>query len=284
MDAAARHAGSASAPPGHPWAPPGAAATTSSTAPPSVRVVKMADGPTNRREVIVTGSAPGSSGVIRSASGRMSIVAGPGGNAGRPGTVSMSHSAPSTAIRTPRSDGPDDHDRRGARASHEPRDERVGRRPVELVGRADLLQPAAAHDGHAIAKLERFVLLVGHEHRGDPDPVDEIADLVARALAQRGVEVGERLVQQEHARLGRQCAGQRHALLLSARELADAARAETRQIHQRQGTVHSALQVRTPDPDSTPGRTPRCPARPGAGTGRSAGTPCRSGVRPAPPR
>ena len=120
---------------------------------------------------------------------------------------------------------------------------------IELVRRADLLQPAAAHDGHAVAELERLVLLVGHEHGGDPDPVDEIPNLAARALAQGGVEVGERLVQQEHARLRCQRAGERHPLLLPARELVDAAGAESRQIHQRQGAIHAALQVRTPDPD-----------------------------------
>src|SRR6476469_3836163 len=81
-------------------------ATTSSTAPPSVRAVYTADGPTKRREVIVAGIAPASGGVSRSASGLTSMTAGPGASIGTPTGASTSHSTPSTAMRIPRADGP----------------------------------------------------------------------------------------------------------------------------------------------------------------------------------
>jgi hypothetical protein len=57
---------------------------------------------------------------------------------------------------------------------------------------------------------------VRDEHGGDADAVNDVPDLVAGALAQRRVEVRERLVEQQHARLGRERARQRHALLLTA--------------------------------------------------------------------
>ena len=73
---------------------------------------------------------------------------------------------------------------------------------------------------------------MGDEHGGDADATDQLADLPAGALAQRGVQIGERLVQQEHPRLGGQRTGQRHALLLPAGELVHAAPLQARQVDQ----------------------------------------------------
>ena len=54
------------------------------------------------------------------------------------------------------------------------------------------------------------------------------ADLLAQRHADLGVERRERLVEQQHLRLRRERAGQRHALLLAAGELVGIAVAELR--------------------------------------------------------
>ena len=100
--------------------------------------------------------------------------------------------------------------------SHEARDERIGRRTVELVRRAHLLQPSAPEHRDAVPEIERLLLLVGHQHGGDPDAVDQVVELAAGALPEGGVEVRERLVQEQHSRLRRQRPGERHPLLLPA--------------------------------------------------------------------
>ena len=66
---------------------------------------------------------------------------------------------------------------------------------------------------------------------------------MARPLAQGGIEVRQRLVQQQHARLGRERPGERHPLLLATRELRDAPRAEPLQVHQRERPVDAPVQL-----------------------------------------
>ena len=53
-----------------------------------------------------------------------------------------------------------------------------------------------------------------------PDPVLKLFDLVARRGAQLGVEVGQRLVEQEHGRVAHQRTRQGDALALAAGKLA----------------------------------------------------------------
>ena len=55
--------------------------------------------------------------------------------------------------------------------------------------------------------------------RGDPELELDPPDLLPQLDAHLGVERGERLVEQEHARLDREGAGERHPLLHAAREL-----------------------------------------------------------------
>ena len=60
---------------------------------------------------------------------------------------------------------------------------------IQLVGHTNLFQPPLIEDRDAVAQVERLFLLVRHEHRGDPHALDDFPQLVARALAQRGIEV-----------------------------------------------------------------------------------------------
>ena len=60
----------------------------------------------------------------------------------------------------------------------------------------------------------------------------QLADLDPHLVAELGIQVGERLVQQEHFGLDHQRAGERHTLLLAAGELARIALAEMAEAHQ----------------------------------------------------
>ena len=73
---------------------------------------------------------------------------------------------------------------------------------------------------------------MGDKDGGRADGALDLAQLDLHLLAQLGVEVGERLVEQQDLRLDHQSAGQRHALLLAARELAREAAGERRESDQ----------------------------------------------------
>ena len=73
---------------------------------------------------------------------------------------------------------------------------------VDLLGRADLLDPPVAHHGDAVAHRERLALVVGDEDERDPDLALDPLELELHRLAQLEVERGERLVEQQRARAG----------------------------------------------------------------------------------
>ena len=100
-----------------------------------------------------------------------------------------------------------------------PGDEPVDRGVVEDLRRADLLEQAFVHDGDPLAHRHRLDLVVGDVDDGRLEPLVESRDLGARLDAQLGVEVGERLVHQEHRGLAHDGATERDALALAAGEL-----------------------------------------------------------------
>ncbi len=91
---------------------------------------------------------------------------------------------------------------------------------VELHRRADLLdQPGIQHDD-AVGKRHRLHLVVRHvDHRGVGHRLVELGDLDARGDAQRRVEVGERLVEEEDLWIAHDRAANGDALALTAGEL-----------------------------------------------------------------
>ena len=107
-------------------------------------------------------------------------------------------------------------DRHAGRIADEGHDEGRGGGVVDLIRRADLLDPALVQDRDAVGELKRFVLIVGDEHRGMAGAVMQLAQPTAQILAHLGVERAERLVEQEHARLDRERARKRDALALPA--------------------------------------------------------------------
>ena len=84
---------------------------------------------------------------------------------------------------------------------------------------------------------------MGDVQRGDIKLLLQLADLVAHAATQVGVEVTQRLIKQQHFRLEDQRAGQRHALLLPAGDLIDKAVFESFQIHHRQRLFDAGFQL-----------------------------------------
>ena len=119
-------------------------------------------------------------------------------------------------------------------APDEAGDEAVGGAFVEVALRADLAHRAIGHHDQAVGHDQRFFLVVRHHHRRDAELVLQLADLDAHGLAQLGVEVRQRLVEQQHVGPDDQRARQRDALLLAAGELARQALGEAAQAHQSQ--------------------------------------------------
>jgi hypothetical protein len=94
-----------------------------------------------------------------------------------------------------------------------------------------LQHPALVHDGDLVGEHHRLFLVVRHVDRRDPEALLERAQIDAHLLAQLGVQVGQRLVHQEHARLEDERAGDGDPLLLAARERGGRPFGEVRHLH-----------------------------------------------------
>ncbi len=100
-----------------------------------------------------------------------------------------------------------------------PATNRLAGRSVHLQGRAHLLQPALVQDRDAVAHGHGLHLVVGDVHRGGPQLVLELLDLGPHLHPEPGVQVRERLVEQEHRRVADDGPPQGHPLALPARKL-----------------------------------------------------------------
>ena len=95
-------------------------------------------------------------------------------------------------------------------------DERIGRAVIDLVRRAHLQQLAVAHHADAVAEHHRLGLVVGDIERGHAGLLEDDAQIVAQPQPQLGIEVRQRLVQQQQLRPVDDAARQRDALHLAA--------------------------------------------------------------------
>ena len=100
---------------------------------------------------------------------------------------------------------------------------------VDLARGGELLDPAFGHDGDPIADRQCLVLVVGHAHRRQADPFDDLAQFHLHGTAQLGIERVERFVHQQHLGVQNQRTGKRDALLLTAGQRLWKAIAEARQ-------------------------------------------------------
>ncbi len=103
------------------------------------------------------------------------------------------------------------------RAADEIRDEPPIRFEVDLPGRPHLDDPAAPHHRDRVRERQGLDPVVGHIDGGDRKLREKTPQLLARLLAELGVQVGEGLVEEDHLRLGNQGPGQGDALLLARR-------------------------------------------------------------------
>ena len=102
---------------------------------------------------------------------------------------------------------------------------------VDVARRADLLDAPLVHHRDLVRQRERLALVVRHVDGGDPQLALQPLQLEAHLLAQLGVEVGQRLVEQQQRRLHHQRARERQALLLAAGELGRLALGEVVELH-----------------------------------------------------
>ena len=106
------------------------------------------------------------------------------------------------------------------RVADERHHELARRLVVELARAADLLEPAVVHDGDLVGDLHRLLLVVRDEDRRHVHDVVELAQPLAQLGAHARVERAERLVEEQHLRLGRERAREPHPLPLAARRAA----------------------------------------------------------------
>ncbi len=99
-------------------------------------------------------------------------------------------------------------------------DERRCRLGIDLAQRCRSARPCRGSSAPArSASSSGLFLVVGDEQRGDVQLVVQAAQPAAQLLAHLGVERAERLVEQQHARLDGERAGERDALALAAGKL-----------------------------------------------------------------
>ena len=113
-------------------------------------------------------------------------------------------------------------------------------RPFVDFGRLrHLHQPALVHQRDAVGDDHRLFLVMRDDDEGGAELALQLHELELGLAAKFLVEGGQRLVEQQHARALDQRARQRHALTLTAGELADPALAETLQLDEGQHLGHA---------------------------------------------
>ena len=105
---------------------------------------------------------------------------------------------------------------------------------VDVGWRARLFDIAVPHDRDAVCNGQRLVLVMGDQHRGDPEPSLQIAQFDLHFLPKTSIERTEWLIEQQHGRLYHQCARQSHALLLAPGQLRGHAMLEASKLHKLQ--------------------------------------------------
>ena len=95
----------------------------------------------------------------------------------------------------------------------------VGRVGEDLLGGADLDDPAVAHHRDAVAEAHRLVEVVGDEDDRLARASLQVEQLVLHLAADQRVERAERLVHQQHVGVGGQRAGEADPLLHAAGQL-----------------------------------------------------------------
>jgi len=125
----------------------------------------------------------------------------------------------------------------------EVRDKARARVFIELVGRVDLGHTPGLHHHHAVADGQGFGLVMSHHQGGDAHRALDTPDFKLHLFTQVGVEVGQRLIEQQHRRFDHQRTGQGHALTLATGQLTGVALGMLSQAHQLQHAVDAGGDV-----------------------------------------
>ena len=145
----------------------------------------------------------------------------------------------------------------------------------EIERRSLLLDRPVAEQHDAIGEGHGLDLVVGDVNHRLAQLLVETLDLGAHLVAQLGVEVRERLVEQEQARVAHDCAADRDALALPAGELPGQAVQQGLDAQHVGGAPYPRLDLR-PGGAPAPSARRRCSrGRSCRGRARSSGTPWR---------
>ena len=101
-------------------------------------------------------------------------------------------------------------------APDEARHERIGGTEIDVLRRADLRDVPVVDHRDPVGERERFRLVMRDIDRGDADLALQPLELAAHLVAQLGIEIRERLVEQQQPRLVHDRARERDPLLLAA--------------------------------------------------------------------
>ena len=165
------------------------------------------------------------------------------------------------------------------RRADEAGDEQVGRMVVELERGADLLDDAALQHHDLVGQGHRLDLIVGHVDHGGVEIVMQLGDLDAHLHAQRGVEIRQRLVEEEDLGVAHNGAADGDTLALAAGELLGLALQQSVELEDAGRVADLLVDALLALLRQLPGRRP-CSLPPSyAGRGRRTGTPwrCRAG-------
>jgi hypothetical protein len=80
-----------------------------------------------------------------------------------------------------------------------------------------LLQDTFSHYSDAVSHGHSLDLIMGHIDEGCAEPLVKLLEVDASLEAQLRVEVGQRLIKEEHLRMPHDCAAQGNALPLTTR-------------------------------------------------------------------
>ncbi len=103
--------------------------------------------------------------------------------------------------------------------AHESGDESVARLFVEFARGAFLRDTPLVHHDDAVGHGHRLRLVMRDVHDRERQPLLQLPDFFAHLATQPRVEIGQRFVEEQHAGLEHQRAGNGNALLLPARQL-----------------------------------------------------------------
>ena len=102
------------------------------------------------------------------------------------------------------------------RRADEARHEQVGRVVEHFLRRADLLDEAVLHDDDAVAQGHGLGLVMGDIDKRGVDALPQLDDLGPHLIAELGVQIGQRLIHQEHGGVTDDGTADGHTLALAA--------------------------------------------------------------------